>query len=379
MHNHLLSTTEDLAVYDRFIRNHPLGSLWQSLEWKRFQEALGREARIYALMEETQILASALVTIDRTAFGFSTWDIPRGPLAVSSQQYAASDLLETIVREARQEKCLSIYLSPETPCVLRAAYCVLRPSSRHEQPAATRIIDLTLTEEDILRQMKPKGRYNISVAEKNGVRVVESQDIPAFMGLLKQTGLRDNFSFHSARHYEAFLRELTGSFLFLAFAASPPNPLSDPTQHQPERGRTFSASIHVSERQGAPPSPEASGVVKERGGWGGEAKPVAGLLGVIWGSKAYYYYGASDYAHRALMAPYALQWAAMRHARAAGCTTYDLLGVSPPDAPANHLWQGVSVFKEKFGGSVEIYPPEQEIVLRPVTKTLLQWKRSLLG
>jgi lipid II:glycine glycyltransferase (peptidoglycan interpeptide bridge formation enzyme) len=95
--------------------------------------------------------------------------------------------------------------------------------------------------------------------------------------------------------------------------------------------------------------------------------------------KGYYYYGASSYTHRALMAPYALQWAAMRYYKARGCATYDLLGIAPPDAPPDHPWQGISAFKEKFGGEVVMYPPEQEIVLRPIANWMLQWKRRILG
>lgn len=323
-----LSTTEDLHGYDTWIRNHPEGSLWQSLEWKKYQEALGRETRIYALMEGRHIVASALVVIDRTLFGWSTWDIPRGPLwhrELRTEDFG--HFLKMIVSDANNSHCLSLFISPIT--TPPPTPYPLRPTSRHEQPAATRIIDLTRTNEEILRQMKPKGRYNITVAEKNGVRVQESQDCAAFAHLIKITGHRDNFTVHSARHYEAFLRSIEGSFLLMASSE--------------------------------------------------DGEPVAGLLGVIWGSKAYYYYGASDHAQRALMAPYALQWAAMYRCKAAGCTSYDLLGIAPPDAGPNHPWQGVSTFKEKFGGNVVIYPPEQEIVLRPMAKRLLQWKRSLLG
>lgn len=233
-------------------------------------------------------------------------------------------------------RCLSLYLSPLTLLqaasypsdrVIRAGN--LQASSRHEQPSATRIINLEISETDILKQMKPKGRYNISVAEKHGIHVQQSEDIGVFFDLIKKTGHRDNFSIHSRRHYEMFLQELPGSFLCIAHT---------------EQG-----------------------------------EPIAGLLGVIWGSKAYYYYGASDHDHRALMAPYALQWAAMQHCKACGCTSYDLFGIAPLDAPLDHPWQGVSGFKEKFGGTVVTYPPEQEIVLRPVAKRLLQLKRRLLG
>ncbi|MDO8468287.1 MAG: peptidoglycan bridge formation glycyltransferase FemA/FemB family protein [Candidatus Peribacter sp.] len=324
----MLEAAQDLVSYDAWVCGNPSGNLWQSLQWKKYQASLGRETRIYALMEGTHILAAALVVIDRTSFGLSTWDIPRGPVwGLGNRNSDLGHFLETIVSDAKANHCLSLYLSPVT--LLPATSYQLAASSRHEQPAATRIIDLTLAEEEILSHMKPKGRYNISVAGKHGIRVEQSHDISAFMGLLKQTGQRDNFTILSARHYESFLKELPGSFLFLALS-----------------------------QQGV---------------------PIAGLLGVIWASKAYYYYGASDHAERALMAPYALQWAAMRFCKAQGCTSYDLLGVSPPDAQPDHPWQGVSTFKEKFGGQVVTYPQEQQIVLRPRTYKLLQLKRKLLG
>lgn len=326
----MLQAADELQRYDSWIRSHPESSLWQSSEWKSFQEARGRETRIYVQKEREQIVASALVVIDTTSFGLSTWDIPRGPLAASSQQYATSDLLQHIIEEARKEKCVSLFHSPQAPCALRTAFCVLHTSPRHEQPSATRLINLAQSEEAILRQMKPKGRYNISIAEKHGVRVERSTDAATLHRLLKQTSRRDRFAIHPEKHYKAFLEHLPGAFLL--FATLPPN-----------------------------------------------TKSIAALLGVIWESKAYYYYGASDHTHRALMAPYALQWAAMRHCKAAGCASYDLLGIAPPDAAPDHPWKGVSSFKEKFGGTVVTYPTEQEIVLRPVTHALLKMKRKLVG
>ncbi|MDD4628737.1 MAG: peptidoglycan bridge formation glycyltransferase FemA/FemB family protein [Candidatus Peribacteraceae bacterium] len=343
----LLTGTKDLERYDAWVKAHPMGSLWQSIEWKTFQEALGRETRIFALMEGAQILASALVVIDRTSFGLSTWDIPRGPLLAEqmnngqwTMDNAVSTLLEQITTDARKDHCLSIYLSPSKQLSIFHSPFRITPSGRHEQPQATRILDLTRTEEEILRQMKPKGRYNITVAEKNGVRVEESQDVDAFYALMKETGGRDRFGILPKAHYETFLKALHGSFLFLATAPSPT------------------------------PLPRI-------GGGDGGGGVIAGLLGVIWGSNGIYYYGASSYDHRAFMAPYALQWAAMRHCKTKGCVSYDLLGIAPPDAGEDHPWHGVGTFKEKFGGEVVTYLPEQQIILRPMAFHLLALKRRL--
>ena len=79
------------------------------------------------------------------------------------------------------------------------------------------------------------------------------------------------------------------------------------------------------------------------------------------------------------MAPYLLQWEAMRLCKAKGCETYDLLGISPSEPkPEPDSWSGLTRFKQQFGGTVEIYPPEQEIIFRPLVKRVLRWKRTLI-
>jgi lipid II:glycine glycyltransferase (peptidoglycan interpeptide bridge formation enzyme) len=315
---------------------HPQGTLWQSLAWKRYHEACGREVRVYAAESDErramsgELSASALVIIDRTAGGFSTWEIPRGPLWTSEEGMQA--LLQRIAHDAKSERCISLYLSPSI--VLTAHSSQLTASHRHVQPTATRIIDLTVPEEQILAQMHSKGRYNINLARKHGVAVVQgsANDIPGFYGLLQETGKRDGFTIASESHYTRFLSSLEGSFLLMA-------------KH--------------------------------------EDRPIAGLLGVIWNGIGIYYYGASSFADRALMAPYLLQWEAMRQCRMHGCGAYDLLGIEDESRINNQesrgSWAGITEFKRKFGGTVVTYPQEQVQVLRPWMNRALWMKRKVLG
>ena len=319
------------------MRGNPQGSLWQSPEWKTYQEALGRGVRVYIGEDGGKIVCSALVVIDRTTGGFSTWDIPRGPLWTSEP--AVQELVNHSIEDAKQDSCLALTFSPTKILKLATRNSQLVTSSRHQHPDATILLDLTLADDALLAQMHPKGRYNISVARKHDVEIRPSQDIDAFYELLTQTGSRDAFRVLPKRQYETFLRSLPGAFLLLAYSSS--------------SSRSSSSSSSSS-------------------------KAIAGLLGIIWGKTGVYYYGASSYAHRALMAPYLLQWEAMRHCRAQGCTTYDLLGIAPENV-ANHPWAGVTEFKRKFGGTVVNYPPEQQIILKPWITKLLQCKRMLLG
>ena len=328
---HLLTSPADLDRYEVWLKDSGLGNLWQSLEHKAYLEALGTEVRIYTSEDNGHpvdrslsaggIRASALVMIDRTTGGYSTWDIPRGPLG------DGTELLERIIDDAKKDKCLALYFSPIKPIVGCRLSVVGSP--RHIHCEATRIIDLTKSEEDILSQMKQKGRYNIKVAKKSGVTVKESTDIDAFYDLVQHTGKRDGFVSLSKKKYQAFLDHLPGSFLLLAYDK--------------------------------------------------QTEPIAGVLSVIWGKRLIYYYGASNHAQRAKMAPYLLQWESMCIGKAKGCTEYDLLGIAPENANPDHPWTGISSFKEKFGGEVVTYPKEKMIVLKPMMYHLLRMKRAILG
>ncbi|MCF7844620.1 MAG: aminoacyltransferase [Kiritimatiellales bacterium] len=327
----LLKSPQEFSEYDHWLRTHPYGSLWQSLEWKKYQEALGRETKLFVAKEGNEIVASALVIIDRTTFGISTWEIPRGPIGpIDNEKLIIDNLLEEIIRHASDDHCLALFFSPLNPnLILNSQFSILN-SNRYQHPAATRIIDLTKSEEEILAQMKPKGRYNIRVAQKHGVTIEESRDIDAFYELVSETTKRDKFTGHSKNHYQKFLDALDGSFLLFARI-------------------------------------------------GQNKKPIAGLLGVFWGETGTYYYGASSASYRAVMAPYVLQWESMRLSKARGCTKYDFFGIAPIDAPNSHPWKGVSAFKEKFGGEVIEYPEEKVVVLKPVSNSLLKLKRKILS
>ena len=60
-----------------------------------------------------------------------------------------------------------------------------------------------------------------------------------------------------------------------------------------------------------------------------ESVLIAGILVAFAPGRATYLYGASTREHRALMGSYAVQWAAMRIAKAHGCLEYDLFGSAP--------------------------------------------------
>jgi lipid II:glycine glycyltransferase (peptidoglycan interpeptide bridge formation enzyme) len=201
----------------------------------------------------------------------------------------------------------------------------LHNAHAHYQPEVTLMIDLKQSEDEILSQMKQKGRYNIKLAKKKGVKISESNDASEFYKILKQTWQRDKFKGHNKEYYQKMLDMLDEAKLYYA---------------------------------------EYEGEI------------IAGIIVTFYKDTATYYYGASSNKHRNVMAPYLLQWHAIRRARSKGCKYYDLLGIAPEGAK-NHPWQGVSAFKRKFGGKIIEYEHAKERIYRPFWYWLMRLVKKL--
>lgn len=283
-------------------KDYPYRSLWQHPLWEAFQKSVGRKTWKFENED-----ARAVAIRHPLPFGLCWFEIPRGPLF--SNQESLQKLMEHIRQTAEKEKAVFIRMSSYEKLPLN-----LSETAFDHHPQTSLVIDLNLSEEEILAQMKPKGRYNIKVAEKHDVKIEVSDDIEAFHYLLKKTGERDDFGIHGKEYYEKLLKTL-GAHAQLLVARY-------------------------------------------------EDRVVAGGLFVYLDEWGIYYYGASDNHYRHVMAPYLVQWEAMKEAKKRGCQYYDFLGIAPEGAK-NHPWAGVTQFKGKFGGEVVNYPKAKELVLRP--------------
>ena len=79
----------------------------------------------------------------------------------------------------------------------------------------TRLLDMNMTEEEILAGMHEKCRYNIRLAEKRGVQIqsvkLSEENLTVWMNLLTITTERDGFHGNSRAYYEAFIRNIQKS------------------------------------------------------------------------------------------------------------------------------------------------------------------------
>lgn len=174
-------------------------------------------------------------------------------------------------------------------------------------------------ESDLLAEMRPKTRYNVRLARRRGVTVTRADAdlLPLWHELYEETASRKGFRPQTLEYFRS---------------------LFDLAQdHRPD--------IRLYLAYGG--SAQGRGNVRSACGPG----VLGGIVVAHVGAVATYLYGASAAERRDLMAPYALQWHAMRDARNAGCSVYDLFGV-PPAADEGHPMYGLYRFKTGFGGTL---------------------------
>ena len=247
--------------------------------------------------------------------------VPAGPII----DWADTDLVHAAFTEmkrlARESKSVFVRVRPqlhnnEDTRALFAEHG-LKPAPMHLHAELTSQLDLTLSEEDLLKNMRKKTRYEVRQADKKGVVVSASNDIEQlkeFYDLQIETSKRQGFVPFS----EKFLHEQ-----FKVFA--------DDGQVQ----------LYRAEHEG---------------------QVLAEAFVIFYGAEAAYHYGASTPAGRELPGAYAIQWAAIREAKARGMHRYNFWGVTHPDEK-DHRFYGVSVFKRGFGGEDVEYLHAHDLVV----------------
>jgi peptidoglycan pentaglycine glycine transferase (the first glycine) len=299
-------------AWDKFVEATPDTGFMQSSPWVDFRNTCGFENFGITLKDAGNIVAGAVVLRYSYAEGHCFYYIQDGPVLPSDPEIAEEAyraIFRTIEEHRNQDRNIVSHLRIEPrwerlPEFVSGFRAVPPLADGYMETRDTRVIDLRQPEEAILAQMKPKGRYNISVARRHGVSIVEDtsgQGAADFQNLYEETARRQGLAPKPPDYFEALLS------LFL-----------------PVRR----VSLFFAEYQGL---------------------RLATALVVYFGRTATYFYGGSSDIHRNVMAPYLLHFEIMKKAKGLEHEWYDFWGIAP-NADPEHPWHNFSVFKAKFGG-----------------------------
>jgi peptidoglycan pentaglycine glycine transferase (the first glycine) len=305
-------------AWDNFLETTPDTGFMQSSSWADFRLTAGFEHFGAILKDQNGILGGAIVQRYACCSKNCFYYIQDGPVLPTDNMLAA-EVFEAILAEidsrrtSEQQTVSHLRIEPRWQRMPDFASGFEAQSSDADfiEPRRTLWIDLRCSEEAILAQMKPKGRYNIRVAQKHGVSVTEDtseQGLEDFQSIYEDMAARQGIDAKPPDYFETLLSILSCE----------------------KRGSIFFAEL--------------------------QGKRLAAAVVVYFGRRATYFFGGSLDLCRNVMAPYLLHFEIMRRAKALGYEWYDLWGVAPENEPEDP-WQDISVFKRKFGGQeIEFVP-----------------------
>ena len=290
---------------------HPL----QTWEWGEFRKKAGNEVVRFDFGQ---------VTLHQVPFtNFKVGAFIKGPRPTKQ-------ILERLKKLARTENLIFIKLEPNFPVSIdgrklasketKGVLNLLRDSravlGRTLFTPTTFWLDLTKSEEEILSSFHSKTRYNIRLAKKRGVEVVEDNSKKAFekyIKLTRETIERQGFYAHSEKYHRLMWKYLH---------QSPSGPIA----------RLLTARY--------------------------KNQVITTWIVFVWKDTLYYPYGASSAKYKNVMANNLMMWEAIRLGKRLGLKTFDLWGREPG--------KGFTRFKEGYRPQVIEFLGTWDLITSPL-------------
>lgn len=326
----------DKEQWNQFVIENK-GCFLQSWQWAEFQKSLSRKIWLIEKPNLKSLVIKHDLPLNKNYLYCS-----RGPVG----QGKIEDFLAEVKEIAQKEKSIFFKIEPgrfkarpfdhdlasqghEVSMTSLKSFTKGRAlkNAKEIQPSQTIILDISQSEEELLKQIHQKTRYNLRLAQKKGVVIEQNNNqasLDIFLKLSKQTAQRDKFHLHDQGYYQKMLEILGSEGMVKIFLAK-------------YQGRVIAANLIC-----------------------------------FFGQIGYYLHGASDYDFRNLMAPYLLQWQVILLAKEQGFKYYDFWGIN------QQKWPGVTRFKRGFGGQEISCPGAFDLVYHPVWYGIYNLARKVL-
>ncbi|MBQ6438307.1 peptidoglycan bridge formation glycyltransferase FemA/FemB family protein [bacterium] len=298
---------EEKAIYNQVV-GHPL----QSWEWGEFKKVTGQKVERIGFFEGNQLKSAIQISFHDLPGGYTVGYLPKGPMPIEEHIAAMKQV-------ATKNNALFIKIEPNimTPVVATGQSAVGSIQDFLVQRGAkkgrsifthyTFALDLSKTEDELFAALHSKTRYNVRLAIKKGVQIIDdtSKDgLEIFIKLLEETTNRKNFHAHDAEYYRQMWHALGRSGMMKIFHA------------------VYNDTVVVS--------------------W----------IIFLFNGKLYYPYGASSSLHREVMASNLMMWEVINYGKSHGAKMFDMWGALGPDPNPKNPWYGFHHFKEGYGAQL---------------------------
>lgn len=327
---------EDQSSWELFVLRHSPQALFQSWMWGEVQKRTGLEVIRYGIYKEATLVGISQASVVRARRG-SFLHVRHGPVLASHDKTLWKNVLAFLSGEAKRSGCWFVRLNPlvEDSVSTKEFFRTLGllPASIHRMDGEyCWVLDLELSEDELLAGMRKTTRYEIRRAAKENVKVystVDSKHLKEFFDLYTSTSTRHGFVPHSGirEEFDVFARHKQGM-------------------------------LYVGKY---------------------EEKTVASAIILYYGNQAIYHHGASLPSKAPVS--YAIQWEAIIEAKKRGMKVYNFWGIAPAGSP-KHPWRGITLFKTGFGGRLVEYLHAQDLPVSPlywITRSIETGRRLLRG
>ncbi len=282
---------------------HPL----QSEDWANARKQMGTET----VNMEGFLLTFHKIPLTDYKIGY----LPRSKMP-------SKKILQKLYEFGKKNKAIFIKIEPyvEKNSKLEIQNSNLVKSPHPLFPAWTQILDLTKSEDELLKSFHPKTRYNIRLAEKKGVTVREESNnngFEEFSKLYFETTKRQKYFGHDYQYHKTVWNNLKNKISHILIAYYNDIPLA--------------------------------------------AYQLWYLNGVI-----YYVYGGTSELHRNLMASNLLMWEAIRLGKKLGAVKFDMWGSLGPNYDTKDPWSGFTRFKEGYATKFTEFVGSYDLVINPL-------------
>ncbi len=187
-------------------------------------------------------------------------------------------------------------------------------------PEWTQVLDLTKSEDELMKKLKSKTRYNIRLATKKGIVIKEQSDDQGFKIFLKlyfETCRRQHYYGHDESYHHIIWKHLKKKIAHILIAH-----------------------------------------------YNGE--PLAAYELFYFNKRFYYPYGGSSIKYREVMASNLLMWEAIKLGKKLGAAEFDMWGSLPPHSDSNKSsWGGFTRFKEGYSTHYRQFTGSYDLVVKP--------------
>jgi len=310
----------DKKQWDDFVTSHPEANFLQSWQWGEFHLSRGKTVVRRGIFDGDELVGVYEGEVETAKRGRHL-AIAGGPIVDWSNKNTVEALVADMRQQGEKHHCVFVRVRPQLEESERSlklfADLGFKRAPMYLSVELAGVLDLTKTEEEILKGMRQRLRRALRKAEKHGIEVETSIDparMKEFYDIQVQTAGRHQFVAFS----EDFLTKQ-----FTAFA------------------KDNSAVLYTARHNG---------------------EILAQNFMIFYGNEASYHYGASTQLGTKLSGAPLLHMQAMRDARKRGIKRYNFWGIVDED-DTKHRFYGVSVFKRGFGVDELRYVPAHDLII----------------